>query len=133
MVLITYEFAPGCGSSGWQAPELLLHGQQTRAVDLFSLGCVLFYCMTGGRHPFGSRLERDINIVKSKVDLSLLDHIPEAVDLLLQLLNPNAKMRYRFLNASLLMVTSGSIDTISDIQHFKIYCRSGNCIFSSYC
>lgn len=83
----------GSGSSGWQAPELLLHGQQTRAVDLFSLGCVLFYCMTGGRHPFGSRLERDINIVKSKVDLSLLDHIPEAVDLLLQLLNPNAKMR----------------------------------------
>ncbi|KAH6807990.1 Endoribonuclease/protein kinase IRE1-like protein [Perilla frutescens var. frutescens] len=83
----------GCGSSGWQAPELLLHGRQTRAVDLFSLGCVLFYCISGGRHPFGSPLERDINIAKSKVDLSLLEHIPEAVDLLLQLLNPTAEMR----------------------------------------
>ncbi|XP_047954674.1 serine/threonine-protein kinase/endoribonuclease IRE1a-like isoform X1 [Salvia hispanica] len=83
----------GCGSSGWQAPELLLHGRQTRAVDLFSLGCVFFFCITGGRHPFGSRLERDMNIAKNKVDLSLLDHIPEAVDLLLQLLNPNSEMR----------------------------------------
>ncbi|XP_057809359.1 serine/threonine-protein kinase/endoribonuclease IRE1a-like isoform X2 [Salvia miltiorrhiza] len=85
----------GCGSSGWQAPELLLHGRQTRAVDLFSLGCVFFFCITGGRHPFGSRLERDINIAKDKVDLSRLDHFPEAVDLLLQLLNPNAEMRLK--------------------------------------
>ncbi|KAE9450202.1 hypothetical protein C3L33_17889, partial [Rhododendron williamsianum] len=68
------------GSSGWQAPEQLLHGRQTRAVDMFSLGCVLFYCITGGRHPFGDRLERDINIVKSKADLFLVEYIPEAVD-----------------------------------------------------
>lgn len=93
------ESASGCGSSGWQAPELLLHGRQTRAVDLFSLGCVLFFCMTGGRHPFGSRLEQDINIAKNKIDLSLLEHIPEVVDLLLQLLNPNAEMRYKFMIA----------------------------------
>lgn len=50
--------------------------------------------MTGGRHPFGSRLERDVNIVKSKVDLFLVEHIPEAVHLFLQLLDPNAEMRY---------------------------------------
>ncbi|GFQ06756.1 serine/threonine-protein kinase/endoribonuclease ire1a [Phtheirospermum japonicum] len=87
----------GCGSSGWQAPEQLLHGRQTRAVDLFSLGCVLFYCLTGGRHPFGGRLERDVNIVKSKIDLFLVEHIPEAVDLLLQLLDSNAEMRPRAL------------------------------------
>ncbi|KAK6154044.1 hypothetical protein DH2020_013683 [Rehmannia glutinosa] len=85
----------GCGSSGWQAPEQLLHGRQTRAVDLFSLGCVLFYCITGGRHPFGNRLERDVNIVKSKLDLFLVEHIPEAVDLFLRLLDSNAEMRPR--------------------------------------
>ncbi|CAI0434854.1 unnamed protein product [Linum tenue] len=48
--------ATGYGSSGWQAPEQLLQGRQTRAVDLFSLGCVLFFCITGGKHPFGTAL-----------------------------------------------------------------------------
>lgn len=85
----------GSGSSGWQAPEQLLRGRQTRAVDLFSLGCVLFFCITGGRHPFGNHLERDLNIVKNKLDLFLVEHIPEALDLFLGLLNPIAEMRPR--------------------------------------
>ncbi|XP_015065013.1 serine/threonine-protein kinase/endoribonuclease IRE1a isoform X1 [Solanum pennellii] len=83
----------GYGSSGWQAPEQLLHGRQTRAIDMFSLGSVLFFCMTGGRHPFGSPLERDINITKNKVDLFLSEHIPEAVDLFSRLLDPIAELR----------------------------------------
>ncbi|XAR73671.1 Non-specific serine/threonine protein kinase [Bertholletia excelsa] len=86
-------YATGYGSSGWQAPEQLLHGRQTRAVDMFSLGCVLFYCITGGKHPFGEPLERDINIVKNKIDLFLVDHIPEAVDLFSRLLDPDADLR----------------------------------------
>ncbi|KAM2190901.1 hypothetical protein ACFX1Q_026799 [Malus domestica] len=83
----------GCGSSGWQAPEQLRHGRQTRAVDMFSLGCLLFYCITGGRHPFGDQLERDINIVKNQMDLFLVEHIPEAVDLISRLLNPDPEIR----------------------------------------
>lgn len=83
----------GSGSSGWQAPEQLLLGRQTRAVDLFSLGCVLFFCITCGRHPFGEHLERDVNVAKNRVNLFLVEHIPEAVDLFLQLLNPNAELR----------------------------------------
>ncbi|KAA8532082.1 hypothetical protein F0562_006776 [Nyssa sinensis] len=85
--------ATGCGSSGWQAPEQLLHGRQTRAVDMFSLGCVLFFCVTGGRHPFGDHLERDINITKNQQDLFLVENIPEAVDLFSHLLDPNAELR----------------------------------------
>ncbi|XP_015065015.1 serine/threonine-protein kinase/endoribonuclease IRE1a isoform X2 [Solanum pennellii] len=85
----------GYGSSGWQAPEQLLHGRQTRAIDMFSLGSVLFFCMTGGRHPFGSPLERDINITKNKVDLFLSEHIPEAVDLFSRLLDPIAELSDR--------------------------------------
>ncbi|CAJ1930690.1 unnamed protein product [Sphenostylis stenocarpa] len=83
----------GCGSSGWQAPEQLVQGRQTRAVDLFSLGCVLFFCMTAGRHPFGERLERDVNIVKNQKDLFLVEFIPEAEDLISCLLNPNPDLR----------------------------------------
>ncbi|XP_073112844.1 serine/threonine-protein kinase/endoribonuclease IRE1-like [Elaeis guineensis] len=85
--------ATGYGSSGWQAPEQLLHGRQTRAVDLFSLGCILFYCITKGKHPFGNYFERDSNIINNRVDLFLVDHIPEVVHLLSHLLDPDPKMR----------------------------------------
>ncbi|KAF7130796.1 hypothetical protein RHSIM_Rhsim10G0194000 [Rhododendron simsii] len=82
-----------CGTSGWRAPELLRHGRQTRAIDVFSLGCVLFYCITGGKHPFGGPLERDMNIVNGKVKLFLVKHIPEAVDLFDHLLDQKAELR----------------------------------------
>ncbi|XP_021714102.1 serine/threonine-protein kinase/endoribonuclease IRE1a-like [Chenopodium quinoa] len=85
--------ATGNGSSGWQAPEQLLHERQTRALDMFSLGCVLFYCVTGGRHPFGDRLERDINIIRNRVDFNLVEDMPEAHDLFSRLLQPNPQMR----------------------------------------
>ncbi|KAJ1694757.1 hypothetical protein LUZ63_011455 [Rhynchospora breviuscula] len=85
--------ATGFGSSGWQAPEQLLQGRQSRAVDLFSLGCILFFCITKGKHPFGEYFERDRNIIKNEFDLFLVDFIPEAVHLLSLLLNPNPGMR----------------------------------------
>ncbi|PIA46676.1 hypothetical protein AQUCO_01500308v1 [Aquilegia coerulea] len=93
----------GYGSLGWQAPEQILHGRQTRAVDLFSLGCVFFFCITGGKHPFGDRhFEREANIIKhadqnhvdhNHVDLFMVEHIPEAVDLLSHLLDPKPEAR----------------------------------------
>ncbi|XP_017981858.1 PREDICTED: serine/threonine-protein kinase/endoribonuclease IRE1a [Theobroma cacao] len=86
-------YATACGSSGWQAPEQLLHGRQTRAIDLFSLGCVLFFCITRGRHPFGNHLERDINVVNNQVNLFLVEQIPEAVDLISCLLKPEPELR----------------------------------------
>lgn len=83
----------GIGSSGWQAPEQLCHGRQTRAMDLFSLGCLIFYCITKGKHPFGEYYERDRNIVNNCFDLFVVDYIPEAVHLISQLLHPNPEMR----------------------------------------
>lgn len=87
--------ATGYGSSGWQAPEQLRNELQTRAVDLFSFGCVLFFCITGGRHPFGDTLERDVNIVNDRKDLFLIDNIPEAFDLITNLLHPIPEFRLR--------------------------------------
>lgn len=83
----------GCGTSGWQAPELLRNGRQTRAMDLFSLGCVLFFCITGGSHPFGEPLERDKNIVENNMDLFLVEDIPEAHHLIYHLLNGDPSLR----------------------------------------
>ena len=79
------------GSSGWQAPEQLLarNGpksksiRQSRSMDVFSLGCVIHYCLSGGKHPFGESYERDGNILNREPDLSpLAGHQPEAVNLL---------------------------------------------------
>ncbi|CAI9115226.1 OLC1v1016069C1 [Oldenlandia corymbosa var. corymbosa] len=85
--------ATGSGSSGWQAPEQLLQERQTRAVDLFSLGCLLFFCITGGKHPFGDNLERDMNIVNNRRDLFLIESFPEATDLISSLLHPKPELR----------------------------------------
>ncbi|XP_077231066.1 serine/threonine-protein kinase/endoribonuclease IRE1a-like isoform X2 [Tasmannia lanceolata] len=85
--------ATGSGSSGWQAPEQLNRGRQTRAVDLFSLGCVLFFCISGGKHPFGEPLKRDYNIDNNRFDLFLVEHIPEAVHIISHLLDPDPKLR----------------------------------------
>ncbi|XP_076952758.1 serine/threonine-protein kinase/endoribonuclease IRE1a-like isoform X2 [Bidens hawaiensis] len=89
--------AIGSGRSGWQAPEQLLHGCQTQAVDMFSLGCVLFFCMTRGKHPFGDPHERDVNVTKNKVSLFLVERIPEALDLCSRLLNHNPELRPKIL------------------------------------
>ncbi|KAM7513975.1 hypothetical protein LguiA_003558 [Lonicera macranthoides] len=83
----------GYGTSGWQAPEQLLHERQTRALDLFSLGCVLFFCITGGKHPFGDSFERDVNIVNNRKDLFLIENIPESVDLISHLLDRHPESR----------------------------------------
>ena len=43
------------GSVGWQAPELMRGERQTRLVDSFSLGCLIYYILTRGKHPFGPK------------------------------------------------------------------------------
>lgn len=41
----------------------------TSAVDIFSLGCIFYYVLSNGQHPFGDRLSRDANIVKGEFHL----------------------------------------------------------------
>lgn len=65
------------GTQGWIAPEML-DGEAERAgrsVDIFSAGCVFYYCITGGKHPFGDNgFARQGNIVEGKWSL---DHLNE--------------------------------------------------------
>jgi serine/threonine-protein kinase/endoribonuclease IRE1 len=90
------------GTTGWKAPELILqpkeimnmNGSSTghsrdsssstdpvsqgvkRAVDIFSLGCVFFYVLTNGSHPFdddeGWMQIRELNIKKDKANFKQL-------------------------------------------------------------
>lgn len=71
----------------------------TKAIDIFSLGCVFYYVMTQGRHPYdvgGSSLGRDLNIKENKFsteDLRLHDYEFDADDLIMQMLKHDPKDR----------------------------------------
>ncbi len=66
----------------------------TRSVDIFALGCLYYYVLTNGLHPFGDRFERDFNIVKNAKNLEGLERFgeegAEGVDLITQMLSPEA-------------------------------------------
>lgn len=72
----------------------------TKAIDIFALGCVFFYVMTRGGHPFdkGSQLARDLNIKEDNYDTSLLrdsflSYDYDADDLIMQMIMHNPKNR----------------------------------------
>lgn len=48
---------------------------QTCAVDTFSFGCVMYYVLTPGQHPFGSSLRRQANIETGDYSLNGLNGI----------------------------------------------------------
>lgn len=53
------------GTSNWLAPEILRLGENekgrgSKQSDIFSTGCVFFYFLTRGTHPFG-RVHLDVN------------------------------------------------------------------------
>lgn len=54
------------GTEGWIAPEMLSEDckeNPTYTVDIFSAGCVFYYVISEGNHPFGKSLQRQANIL----------------------------------------------------------------------
>lgn len=118
--------AHAAGTSGWRAPELLVdddagplslasqhtessepavvdpqtNRRATRAIDIFSLGCVFYYVLTRGSHPFdkNGKFMREANIVKGQYDLEELDRLGdyafEADDLIGSMLSLDPRRRY---------------------------------------
>lgn len=121
--------AHAAGTSGWRAPELLVDEDQqsalaingshsnhtessepavvdpqtnrraTRAIDIFSLGCVFYYVLTRGGHPYDKdgKFMREANIVKGNYNLEDLerlgDYAFEADDLIRSMLSLNPRKR----------------------------------------
>jgi len=46
--------------------------QQTVAVDIFSAGCLCYYVLSGGKHPFGPPFQRQANIIAGDAKLDSL-------------------------------------------------------------
>ncbi|KAJ7704317.1 hypothetical protein B0H17DRAFT_8100 [Mycena rosella] len=69
----------------------------TKSVDIFALGCLFFYTMTNGGHPFGDRFEREANIMKGTKNLEGLERFgeegQEAVDLIAAMVHAEAPER----------------------------------------
>ncbi|KAG2366452.1 hypothetical protein BDR07DRAFT_1396011 [Suillus spraguei] len=69
----------------------------TKSVDIFALGCLFYYVLTNGLHPFGDRFEREVNILKNAKSLDGLEQFgeegSEAVDLITKMLDTEAYNR----------------------------------------
>ncbi|KAK6344047.1 bifunctional endoribonuclease/protein kinase ire1 [Orbilia brochopaga] len=118
--------AHAAGTSGWRAPELLIsesgdthasnlsehtngstsdssvldtltNRRATRAIDIFSLGCVFYFVLTRGGHPFGDRYLREGNIITGAHNLSGLEILgdsgAEAKDLIASMIARHPKLR----------------------------------------
>eukprot|EP00826_Nyctotherus_ovalis_P029311 TRINITY_DN2312_c0_g4_i3.p1 TRINITY_DN2312_c0_g4~~TRINITY_DN2312_c0_g4_i3.p1 ORF type:complete len:678 (-),score=169.58 TRINITY_DN2312_c0_g4_i3:297-2330(-) len=58
------------GTWGWQPAEVLSKQRQNSSIDIFSMGCILYYSLSGGKHPFGDKFSRESNILQGKYSLS---------------------------------------------------------------
>ncbi|KAG0086097.1 bifunctional endoribonuclease/protein kinase ire1 [Podila epicladia] len=65
--------------------------RMTRAIDIFSAGCVFYYVLTNGDHPFGDRYSRERNILLNRPNLDGLDSMGqegvEAKDLIAKMIS----------------------------------------------
>ena len=72
----------------------------TRAMDIFSLGCIFYYVLSDGKHPFGKSYIRENNIIKDQYDLSDIKMDPTmkhyeiaAHFLIVDMINANPSLR----------------------------------------
>ncbi|CAG8443857.1 10853_t:CDS:2 [Ambispora leptoticha] len=71
----------------------------TKAIDIFSAGCLFYYVLSNGEHPFGDRYSREVNILKGVYELNKLDNMGEegveARDLIERMIERDPKKRPR--------------------------------------
>ncbi|KAJ3327939.1 bifunctional endoribonuclease/protein kinase ire1 [Blyttiomyces sp. JEL0837] len=83
--------------SNWVVLAPNIQVRITRAVDIFSAGCVFYYFLTGGSHPFGDRYSRENNILKGNHRVDKLDSIAdggmEASHLIKRMISKDPKKR----------------------------------------
>ncbi|KAK3753794.1 hypothetical protein QZH41_018451 [Actinostola sp. cb2023] len=85
------------GTDGWIAPEMFKEEHKmNRSVDIFSCGCVFYYVLSGGFHPFGDQYRRQANIIAGDYNLDRLSNAESpfvAKELIKSMLNQNSSER----------------------------------------
>ncbi len=54
------------GTKGWMAPEVYQLKRFDYKVDIFPLGCIFAYTLSGGKHPFGDDPDRRSFLIKEE-------------------------------------------------------------------
>lgn len=84
-----------CGSHDFRAPEMLPKQRYTKAVDVWSLG-VLIYYMVEGKKPFMGHTDHETRVSIRTKDPKFSRRLsPDLVDLLKQMLNKDPSARIR--------------------------------------
>ncbi|EPX74891.1 IRE protein kinase Ire1 [Schizosaccharomyces octosporus yFS286] len=134
----TFEAA---GSYGWRSQEILrglisqeakeIHctshegriRQASHATDIFALGCIFYFTLSGGKHPFGNQYECESNILKGEYDLEDLGLMGEygtlAVDLISKMISFSPKDRptiENVVNHPLFWSYSKKLDFLIDVS-----------------
>lgn len=82
------------GTEGWIAPEMMLGNRSTTcAVDIFSLGCVYYFVLSDGHHPFGESFKRQANILTNEFNLSKISDNFVALNLIEKMIGPEPSLR----------------------------------------
>ncbi|CAN7044583.1 unnamed protein product, partial [Brassica rapa subsp. trilocularis] len=87
--LVSSTFLSSSSNLGWRPVDKSV----TYALDMFSFGCILFYSLSGGLHPFGDEKNCVKHIASNQPSLSEINHLPEAKQLVRGLLNSNPESR----------------------------------------
>ncbi|KAK9237133.1 hypothetical protein V1525DRAFT_404697 [Lipomyces kononenkoae] len=97
----SHTLAPNCPNTGSTSEpaviDTLSNRRATRAIDIFSLGCVFYYVLSNGSHPFGDRYMREANIIRGDYSLDYLEALGyqgiEARDLIERMLDRDPRKR----------------------------------------
>ncbi|KAI8340481.1 kinase-like domain-containing protein [Chlamydoabsidia padenii] len=94
----TTHFSNNSSSSGnGKDPNQISRVKATRSIDIFSAGCIFYYVLSNGDHPFGNRFGRESNILNGDYDISKLEDMGEdgmeAMDLIDSMINANPRSR----------------------------------------
>jgi serine/threonine protein kinase len=72
------------GTLQYMAPEKLadedFFQRGTQTADVFAMGCVFYFFLTNGQHPFGKRHSITVNIINDKYDISGNDLHSDGLD-----------------------------------------------------
>lgn len=117
------------GTQGWMAPEIVnakLNEDKTlmptKSADIFSLGCVFYYIISNGKHPFGQFNQRQSNILKNESFLSSFNVLQDSgIDLPEEIV----VMAFRLIE-SMIQPIPANRPPISAVLKYPLFWSKGN-------
>jgi len=65
------------GTKGWMAPEVYEFNRFDFKVDVWALGCIFGYTLSGGKHPYGEDMKRILRIIRKEAMILVQEDLKE--------------------------------------------------------